>query len=103
MLDNLTIHTLFALSFLPKYFVLYYVFEWRLFLLQHFRIISIFRQWLVLMREMPLDCQIVERLVTEAALSVSTTISVACITISISAARSQGWPVSVHVAAVLRE
>ena len=75
MLDNLTMYTLFTLSFLPEYFVLYYVFEWRLFLLQCFRIISIFRQWLVLMREMPLDCQIVECLVAEAALSVSTTIS----------------------------
>jgi len=36
MLDNLTIYALFTLSFLPKYFVLYYVFEWRLFLLKHF-------------------------------------------------------------------
>ena len=103
MYDNFTFYTLFTHSFLPENIALYYLFEWRLFLSRRLRFISIFRQWLVLMREMPLHRQIVERLVTEAALSVSTTISVAVVTISISATRSQGGPMSIHVAAVLRE
>ena len=83
MRNALTIDSLFAERFLPQDIVLYDLIELCLFVPWRHEIILIVWQLLVLVSEMPLDRQIVERLVAEAALSISPTIFLAGSAVSI--------------------